>query len=169
MNMPIIALLMACGGQVPHSHDGDGNHVHNEASDHGDDDKHDRAHHAKEAIEAPLGTHTARLEPTADSLKLVVVDGEGKAVAAGGEAKVMLTGTGEEAQKVILKASGDGWTGAAKAEGASGYLAVVTVSVGGHQESARLVWGDVPEAGPAREAHDHGDEALDHGDHGHQH
>lgn len=179
MNPLILSLLLACGGaEAPHDHDHEGEHAHDAEGDPAHDDgAHDGAHddHHGEAaatdgpIEAPLGTYTARLEPSGGALKLIVVDGEGEPVAAEGEAKVMLTGTGEEAQRVVLSASGDAWTGAAKAEGAAGYLAVVTVTVDGHQESARLTWGDVPEAKPAAETHGHGDGGHDHGEGGHDH
>lgn len=181
MNTLILSLLLACGGaaEAPHGHDHEGEHAHDGEGDHAHDEgHHDEAHagdHHGEAaakdgtIEAPLGAYTARLEPSASALKLVVMDGEGKPVAAEGEAKVMLTGTGEESQKVVLAASGDAWTGAAVAEGAPGYLAVVNVTVGGHSESARLTWGDVPEAKPAPEPHDHGEGGHDHGAGGHNH
>lgn len=172
MNTLILSLLLACGGsEAPHGHDHEGKHAHDAEGDYAHDDGHpDGAHddHNGEAatnglIEAPLGAYTARLEPSAGALKLTVVDAEGKPVAAEGEAKVMLTGTGEEPQKVVLAASGDAWTGAAKTEGAPGYLAVVNVTVGGHQESARLTWGEVATAKPAPQPHDHGDGADDHG------
>ncbi len=179
MNTLILALLLACGGtEAPHGHDHEGDHAHDAKGDHAHDDAHhDDGHHddAHEAaaeggpIEGPLGTYTAHLEPSGDALKLVVTDSEGKPIVAEGEAKVMLTGTGEEAQKVVLTADGDGWTGAAKAEGAPGYLAVVSVTVGGHEESARLTWGEVPAQKGAPEPHDHGDGGHDHGDGGHQH
>lgn len=166
MNSLVIVLLLGCGtSDHGHSHGPGGAHDHGDPHDHGepaDDDEHahDEGHHGAEGgvIEAPLGAYIARLKPSAGALELVVLDGEGEPVAAEGEAKVVLTGTGEEAQRVVLTASGDTWTGAAKAEGASGYLAVVNVSVGGHQESARLTWGAEPAP------HDHGDEG-----HGHDH
>ncbi|TNE90584.1 MAG: hypothetical protein EP330_07795 [Deltaproteobacteria bacterium] len=177
MKTLILALLLACGGaEAPHRHDheGEGAHAHDAKGDHAHDDAHHDDHHGEAkaeggAMTAPLGAYTARLEPSADALKLVVTDADGKPVAAEGEAKVMLTGTGEEAQKLVLAADGEAWTGAAKAEGAPGYLALVSVSVGGHEESARLTWGEVPEQKAAPEPHDHGDGGHDHGDGGHGH
>ena len=183
MNTLILALLLACGSaEAPHGHDHEGDHAHDakgehheapEDEAHHDDGHHDDGHHdeaaAKDTIEAPLGAYTARIEPSADTLKLVVIDAEGKAVVAERDARVLLTGTGEAPQKVILVPSGEAWTGPAKVEGAPGYLAVVTVSVGGHQESARLTWGEVPAAKPAPAAHDHDDAAHDHGDGAHSH
>jgi hypothetical protein len=174
MTTLILSLLLACGGdtEAPHGHD----HAATPAQPAVVEPVAPPADQQAEAaatpgatIEAPLGTYTARLEPSADALKLVVVDGEGKPVAAEGEAKVMLTGTGEEAQKVVLAASGDAWTGSAKAAGATGYLAVVNVTVGGHQESARLTWGDVPEAKAAPAPHAHEEGGHDHGEGGHKH
>ena len=150
MNTLIVSLLLACGGaQAPHSHP---------------DEHHAAAAATGGPIEAPLGAYTARLEPSAGALTLMVVDAKGKPVAAEGEARVMLTGTGEEPQRVVLTASGNAWTGDAKTEGAPGYLAVVNVRVAGHQESARLTWGEVATAEPAPRPHDH-----DHGEHGHEH
>lgn len=166
MNALVFALLVACGA-TPHDHDHpeghDGDHVHHEEGDHHE------GHDAEgAAIEAPLGSFTARLVPSADALELVVLDG-GEPVAAEGEARVMLTGTGGEAQRVVLAPSGSSWKGAAKAAGAPGYVAVVQVAVGGHTESARLTWGTVPEAAPAPEPEDHGGDGHDHGDGGHAH
>jgi hypothetical protein len=177
-----LALLLACGGtEAPHGHDHDGDHAHHDDGGHAHEeghghDHHEEAHHDAPAttggaIEGPLGAYTARLEPGGDTLRLVVLDAEGKEIPAAGKAKVLLTGTGEEAQKVVLTASGEAWTGAAKVGSAPGYLAVVSVTVDGHQESARLTGGDVREQKPAPEPHDHGDHAHDHGEgsHGHPH
>lgn len=171
MNTLLLALLLACGGaEAPQGHDHERDDAHDAKGDHAHDDAHHGEAAAKDgAIEAPLGTYTARLEPSGKVLKLVVTDASGKPVAAEGEARVMLTGTGEDPQKVVLTADGEVWAGAARAEGAPGYLAVVSVTVGGHQESARMLWGDVPEAKPAQEPHGHGDGGNDHGDGGHDH
>jgi hypothetical protein len=171
MNTLILSLLLACGGaDVHHDHVHEGDHDGDHAHEHEGDPAHKGEPAANDgAIEGPLGTYTARLEPSGDTLKLVVVDGEGKPVPAQGEARVMLTGTGEQAQRVVLTANGEAWTGAAKAEGAPGYLAVVSVTVGGHQESARLSWGSVPEAAPAPAPHDHDDGGHEHGGEDHQH
>lgn len=169
----LISLLLACGApSAPHDHDHDEAHAHEAEGGH--------AHEAPKPaatgrIEAPLGVYTARLEPSADALALTVVDAEGEPVPAAGEARVMLTPTGGEPQRVVLTASGDRWTGPAKASGAPGYLAVVNVEIGGAKESARLTWGEVPEVAPAPEPHDHaqgGHDAgggHDHGRGGHTH
>lgn len=182
MNIFLLALLLACGGtETPHGHDHDaeGTHAHGAEAppDHHTSDSKAAHHHDHPgvvepvggAIEAPLGTYTARLEPSAESLTLVVTDAEGKPLPAEGEARVMLTGTGEASQKLVLSADGERWSGEAKAVGATGYLAVVSVSVGGHEETARLTWGEVPEQAAAPEPHDHGDGGHDHGPGGHVH
>ena len=73
-----------------------------------------------------------------------------------GEARVVLTGTGEEPQRVVLAPKGNTWGGEARAHGAPGYVAVAALDIDGHTESARLAWGEVPEA------HSHGGEAHSH-------
>lgn len=162
MTTLLLALLLACGdADAPHGHAHAGDHAHEVDGTHAHEEAHPGEHHGAQVeggpIEAPLGTYTARLEPSADALKLVVLDGAGEPVAAEGEAKVMLTGTGEEAQKLVLAGDGEAWTGAARAAGASGYVAVVSVGVGGHPESARLTWGEIVEPEVAGEPHAHGD------------
>ncbi|MFT5679691.1 MAG: hypothetical protein ACI8RZ_000596 [Myxococcota bacterium] len=123
-------------------------------------------------IEAALGDATVKLAPTADSLRLTLVDASGAAIAPGGEARVVLTPTGGEEQRIVLKADGDGWSGPAAAVGASGYVAVVSLQRDGQTQTARLAWGDAPEApevtpeAPPEASHDDGDHA--HG-HGHDH
>jgi len=173
MSKLFLTFLFACGGaEAPHDHDHDGEAGHHDGeAAHHEEPHHDAPGTAATPIEAPLGAYTARLEPGSGALTLVVVDADGKPVPATGNARVMLTGTGEAPQKVMLSASGEAWTGAAKVEGAPGYLAVVSVTVGGHPESARLTWGEVPEQKPAPKPHDHGDGAHDHdeGGHGHPH
>ena len=79
-----------------------------------------------------------------------------------GDAKVVLTGVGEEAQRVTLSPTEGGWSGPAKAAGAPGYVAVVSVTLDGTKQSGRVTWGEVPEPAAAP-AHDHGDgdEELD--------
>jgi len=172
----LFALLLACGGPAPHEHghDHDAGHAHDHDADHAnhheDVQPHDgdgaAADEGADAIEAPLGTHTARLEPSADALRLVVLDDQGAPVKAQGQAKIVLTGTGEDPQRVVLEADGDGWSGPARASGAKGYLAVVNVKLGGARQSARLTWGEVPEAAPAPAPHDHPDGEAPH-DHPH--
>jgi hypothetical protein len=120
-----------------------------------------------------LGSWTATLEATAEGLRLRAADGSGAPVAPAGEVRVVLTGTGEDEQRVTLAPGADGWSGAARAAGARGYVAVVSVEVDGRTESARFSWGEVPQAAPAPKgggaAGDHDD---DHGGcdgHGHGH
>jgi hypothetical protein len=126
-------------------------------------------------VEAPLGAYTVRLSPTADALTLELIDADGQSIAATGEARVFLTGTGEAPQRVVLQAMDSTWTGAAKAAGAPGYVAVVSLKLGDNAESARLTWGTVPGT-PAPEghgstegsgaAHDHGAGSHSHGEGG---
>ena len=164
MNPLILMFLLACG-DAPHDHD----HPH----EHGDPAHEGHAHDddamAKPAamIEAPLGSHTARLTPSAESLELVVLDAKGQPVTAEGEARVVLTGTGEAAQRVVLAPSGASWTGSAKAVGAPGYVAVVQVTVRGNRDSARFTWGEVPKTEPA--PHDHAGDHAGHDHAGHDH
>jgi hypothetical protein len=167
-------LLLAGCGEPDHSHD----------LDHAKDAPHDHAVPAKTPAEptvATVGTSatpsefqvggwTARLEPSADGLRLTAIDTSGAAVTPAGEARVVLTGTGEEEQRVVLEPAGDGWSGGARATGAAGYVAVVSMDVEGHKETARVTWGEVPEAAPAREAEEPHHEAHGDGhDHGHEH
>ena len=160
--LPLFVVLSACGGTpAEHGHPHDG--------------AHDHEHPAKEApapvaADAPaaaptasppevaMGTHRARLEATATALTLTVIDATGAAITPAGEARVQLTGTGEEAQRVVLQPQGSGWSGEARASGAEGYVAVVSVDIDGHPESARFAWGKVPEASHGHahdEGHDH--------------
>jgi len=127
-------------------------------------------------VEASLGAHTAQLQPTADGLRLTVTGADGAAIQPVGEAKVVLTGTDEEPQRLVLKPDGAGWSGAAKAEGAKGYVAVVSLKVGDHTETARASWGEVPAPASAPSAkkdgdHGHGEEqgGHDHAGHDHKH
>lgn len=120
----------------------------------------------------PLGTHLARLTATAEGLRLTVQDASGAPITPAGEARIALTGTGEDAQRVVLTPDGEGWSGAAKAVGATGYVAVVAVDLAGHAESGRVTWGTVPVAAPAPAPapHDHGEGGHEHGEgHGHDH
>ena len=179
----LFGLFIACGSPGPHDHDhGDGPHSHDHGDkghDHGKaakaEPKADKAEDAgaSEVMEGKLGDHTARLARTAEGLRLVVHDADNKPVTPAGEARVVFTGTGEEEQRVVLSADGEAWTGAAKATGAKGYLAVISVEIGGAKQTARLTWGDVPEPKAAAEPHDHdhgdGAHAHEHGDHTHKH
>ena len=176
-----LALLTACDeGDHGHEH-GPNTHTH------GDEAGHDHAapEAAPEVVEvasAPppatdlpgagpqafqLGAWTATLSATDSALSLSAVDEHGEAVTPFGEIRVVLTGTGEDEQRVVLAPEDAGWTGAAKAAGASGYTAVVGAEVGGQRESARVTWGEVP----AAKDHGHGDDGHghDHGEGGHSH
>jgi len=123
-----------------------------------------------EPVALTLGAWKATLEPSGETLKLVVRGPDGP-VPPVGDAKVVLTGTGEDEQRVTLAPAGDAWSGPAKAAGAPGYVAVVSVTLDGRTESGRAVWGDVPEPAPADHGHEHGADGHDHGggDHGHSH
>jgi len=141
---------------------GHGHHDHDNAeakADHDDAHGHGGHDHAKPTAPAsaangpasfPVGAATATLTATDSGLRLTLTDASGAAVAASGEARVVLTGTGEEPQRVVLKPDGDGWAGSAKAAGAPGYVAVVSLDLGGHTETGRTSWGSVPavEAAP---------------------
>lgn len=118
-----------------------------------------------------MGAWTAELTPTADGLRLTAKDADGVAVKPTGEARVVLTGAGEDAQRVVLSPAEAGWAGSARATGAQGYVAVVSAEVDGHTETARVTWGDVPDVAPARAPGDPAgghDDAHEHG-HGHGH
>ncbi len=167
----LIALMIGCSSApVPHDHGPDGHDHGAEAPVHEANDG--KATKPESTLhEAKIGKGTARLESSADGLRLVVLDASGAAVAAEGEARVVLTGTGEAPQRVLLAADDEAWTGAAKAEGAPGYIAVVSVNIDGAQETARITWGKVPEpkAAPAKVEHGHDEGGHDHGDGGHAH
>lgn len=126
---------------------------------------------ASVAIEAAMREHTARLTPGGDHLMVEVFDSEGASVAPTGEGKMVLTGTGEAPQRLVLTPAESGWKADATLSGAPGYLAVVSVPIGGATQSARFSWGDVPQAGPAPAPHAHGADDHDHddGDHDHDH
>ena len=105
-----------------------------------------------------------------DTLRITATDASGAAVSHSGEIRVVLTGTGEEEQRVVLTADSRGWSGPVRALGAPGYVAVLSATMDGRTETARTTWGEVPEAAPAHdEQHTH-DGQGDHGhDHGHEH
>lgn len=116
---------------------------------------------AASPVSLKLGAWSGTLEPSAKQLRLVVSGPEG-AVTPAGEARVVLTGTGEEEQRVVLIPGATAWTGSARAAGAPGYVAVVTLQLDGRTESGRATWGEVPT--PASDhGHDHGP-GSDHGD-----
>jgi len=168
----ILFLMLACS-TTPHEH-GDHDHDHGDGTHTHAEEKPAAAPSAdSEAIEAQVAGHTLRVEPSAKTLKITVVDGEGKPVAASGEARVLLTGTGDKPQRIMLQPDGDAWTGPAIAAGADGYVAVIKLKIGGIDQATRVTWGDVPEAAPPTPApaHDHGAEGHghDHGPGGHSH
>lgn len=154
----VVAMLTACEGTPdphPHPHPHDANATPASST----------APRTSTPPEVALGGDRARLEPSADALTLIVTDSAGVPIAASGEARVQLTGTGEPAQRIVLKPDGASWTGEARAAGAKGYVAVVSVELDGHTESARFTWGEVPST-----SHTHGDDpAHNHEAAGHQH
>ena len=174
-----LALLLAgCGGDHGHDH-GAGGHDHEpevpvrDAGDQPAASDHATAPESAAAsspVELQLGSRVARLEPSASTLRLTVLGADGAAMVPAGDAKVVLTPTGQPEQRVTLKPEGDAWVGAAKAAGAPGYVAVVSLELDGTLQSGRVTWGDVPEVAPAAtpEPDDHG---HDHGadDQGHAH
>ncbi|MCO4746068.1 MAG: hypothetical protein KC912_14830 [Proteobacteria bacterium] len=161
-----LALLLACGPteEEPHGHDHDAPAAHEHEADHAHGDE---AHHDTPAGPEPaaIGERSMRIEPTATTLRVVLTEADGKPATTAGEAKVVLTGTGEEEQRLVLTPDGEAWTAPANAEGAKGYTAVVSVEIDGVTEVARFAWGDVP----APKTHDHGDGGHDHGDGDHAH
>lgn len=171
--------LVGCGEADPE--DGhDRGHDHAAGVDHHDDEALATDKPVPPSAAAPsaatpqpfsLGGWTATLQATDTGLRLSAKDARGADVAAAGEARVVLTGTGEDEQRVVLAAGTEGWTGSARATGAKGYVAVVSLEVDGHTETARVTWGEVPDAAPAPKAEeptpDH-DDGHDHG-HGHGH
>jgi hypothetical protein len=154
------------------SHDDDHDHGHG----------HDEAHEAQETppaaeetqaaaapVEAPLGEGTVSLTPAADRIHLTLTDAAGAAVAPDGEVRVVLTPTGGEEQRIVLSPDGEGWSGTASAAGASGYVAVVSRQQDGETQTARLTWGDAPEAPAEVPEHEHDEEDKDDGNHDHGH
>ncbi len=162
-------LFCGCGGtdhppDHPHEHGGEDGHTHGSAA--ASPDAETAA--ASASMEVPafsLGSLTATLEPSADRLRLAARDASGAAVSPTGEARIVLTGTGEAEQRVVLTAGDGAWSGSARAVGASGYVAVVSLPVDGHTETARVTWGAVPATPPTGDQDDHGH----HGDAGHGH
>lgn len=169
-----LLLLWACGeGDHDHGHDHDGEAGHDHVEQAPTPEADPAAEIAPVSFPAfALGDWTAQLEATGEGLKLTASDASAAAVAPEGEARVVLTGTGQEQQRVVLKPGDSAWTGAAKASSATGYIAVVSLEVEGKKESARVTWGEVPavEAAPKAEEHPHGDDDHNDGhDHGHGH
>lgn len=161
---PLTALLLlaACDSDHDHGHDG---------HDHAGQD-HDAGQETKSAPSAPadfaLGAWTASLEATAEGVRLSAQDRDGHVVTPSGEARIVLTGTGEEEQRVVLSPADGVWTGDAKAAGAVGYIAVVSLDIDGHTETARVTWGEVPGTAPAPKAEEPKRDDHDEG-HGHNH
>ena len=90
-----------------------------------------------------VGDYTFRLHPSADQVRIEVLDSSGAPIPAEGEVQVVLTGTGEDPQRIRLQPSGTSWTGPAKATGAPGYVAMISVPIDGRPQAARLTWGNV--------------------------
>lgn len=172
--IPLLALLLiGCNHDHDHGHEGGHDHDHK----HGEDAAHEHtpaptpAPAATTGPAAPgafaVGTWSATLVPTPDTLSLTLLSG-GTPVAPEGDAKVVLTGVGEDEQRLTLPASGDGWSGPAKAAGAAGYTAVVSVTIGGVTQSGKIQWGAVPDPPPAA-SDDHGEPGHSHEPGGHSH
>lgn len=161
-----LLLLAACEEGSHDNEHGHGDHTHADHS-HGEP-----AVAAPDSpIEATAGALKVTLTPSADALRLQVADAEGQPVKPAGEARVVLTGTGEKQQRIVLSPDGDGWSGPAKASGAPGYIAVVSFKHNESDESARLTWGEVPEpeAAPAPAEEDDGHDGDHEHGHGHEH
>jgi len=174
--------VTACGDSAPVDDDAHGHghhdhdnapekeaHDHDDAHGHGGQD-HDQAPASDKPTPFMLGSHKATLTPTGDGVRLQLTAADGSAVAPAGVARMVLTGTGEEQQRVELSPDGGTWVGKAKASGAAGYVAVVSVELDGHKQSGKVSWGTVPETKSAPKAAEapHGDEGAAHGhQHGH--
>lgn len=162
----LLLLALACTPSgTPHEHDHEGGHSH--------DGSH--AHHgaggastrdAGSDATAALGSHTAHIALDGEQLVLTLTTSEGTPVPASGEARVVLTGTGEAEQRLVLTADGERWVGAAKNAAAPGYTAIVLLELDGHSETARIAWGTVPAPAKAKPDAGHGHD-HDHGGHGH--
>jgi hypothetical protein len=129
-----------------------------------------------EPVEAWIGAHTVRLQPSAEALTLTLLGADAEPVKPSGEAKVVLTASDGASQRLVLKPTGDGWSAAARAAGASGYVAVVSMDIDGSKQVTRLAWGDAPTpaAAPAHPhgsggGHPQGSGGHDHGPGGHKH
>ena len=164
--LPVLALSLLLAGCGEHDHDGGHGHEHGDAAGHAEHDAAPTPAPAKVAaaaavpsapLDLTLGHHGAQLAVRDGGLDLTLAD-----EAPAGEARVVLTGVGQEPQKLVMTAGESGWTTDAKTTGAAGYVAVVTWTHDGNTESARVQWGDVPVAkAPEKVEHD------DHGDHPH--
>jgi len=183
-------LLIAAGcgeGEQDHGHDHDNEAAHAEGHDeagHDGEAGHDEHGHADHdnvasdgapevggAVSFKLGGNDGTLSASAETLTLTLEGADGAAIAPEGVVKVVLTGTDEDSQRVVLKPADGGWSGAAKAAGAKGYVAVIDWTVGGRVETARATWGEVPEAkaAPKKEAADDHEDDEGHGHGGHDH
>ncbi|MCO4769696.1 MAG: hypothetical protein KDA24_06655 [Deltaproteobacteria bacterium] len=123
------------------------------------------------AVDVPLGAWTGRLVASTTGLDLSISNSDGTPMIPTGEVRVVLTGVGEEAQRIVLLPDGASWKAPASVTGAAGYTAVVSMEVGGHTESGRATWGDVPppKTAPAKDDHAHAKDDHAHGDAGHNH
>ena len=160
-----LLLLSGCD-----SHDEDHDHGHAHADAHETPPAAQPQPSSAQPVEAPLGAGTVRLTPGTDRILLTLTDAAGAAVAPTGEVRVVLTPTGSEEQRIVLTPDGDGWSGAASTAGASGYVAVVSWQHDGRTETARLAWGDAPEAPdevPEEPDHTHKDDREHAHGHGH--
>ena len=133
------------------AHDHDGEHSHDAAHAHDEGHSHD-AEHAP-AMEGRLGAYVVAVAPAEGTLGLTLKDASGTASAPVDVLRVVLTGTGQEPQRLVLAKQGEAYQAPAATTGAAGYVAVVSAEIDGKTESTRITWGDVPEA----HGHDHGD------------
>jgi len=193
----LFLLLLGCNQDHDHGHGHDAAHDHGHGHDQAAGHAHEAAHEPgaghnhgaehdtpPEAVSSatlspaafPIGAWTATLHPFGEDLRLTMVDSAGVTVVAEGEAKIVLSGTGLEEQRLTLPAVDGGWAGPARVTAAKGYTAVVNVTIAGTTESGKVSWGELPKvkASPAPhdhggKSHDHGAKDHDHGDKGHHH
>lgn len=157
-----LLLLTACE-EGAHDHD----HAHDEQHTHAASESEVQPAPSS-PVEATVGDLSLRLEPSADTVRLKVSAQDGQEAMLDGDARIVLTGTGEDEQRVVLKSDGDSWVGSARAAGAPGYIAVISFSHGGTTQTARLTWGEVPVLESAPELEAEQDDEHGHG-HGHGH
>lgn len=160
-------LVTACGESAPPEDDAHGHGHHDHDADPGG---HDHADSPNTPGTFRVGSHNARLLTSAKGIRLQLTASDGSRVTPSGVARVVLTGTGEDSQRLELTPEGDGWVAVAKAHGAPGYVAVVRVELDGHTEAGRVSWGAVPElsAPPTSTTGPTDDDGDAHG-HGHGH
>lgn len=100
---------------------------------------------------APLGDGQAEVVVADGQLRLYVTGPDGAPVAPEGEARVVLTPHGGQERRLVLAPAGDHFAAPTDADVAKGATAVVSATVGGVEQSARITWGE------AAKPHEHGD------------